>query len=1327
MAKDGSFSDQDIKRLAKAMNNTTSLAGVQNTGGFTPTPLARASVDIRQAQAKPQPGFWDSVGNSAVTFAKFAPTVPFKIGKAIYDDTYRLFESTTDSLFELATNQRSDQLARNTEASRALAAKERANLQYLKSGRITMAEYEENLKDMGRESQDISESNNQINMESDPIGRALDVVQVGLMPLTGGRIQLPQGVTRFTSSTAIKGLTKALDSVPSVKPLLAKRSGDFMMMNARGMSRKMIADAIADTSAKAITKEFATAAIIRYPLIVGQSTGDVYEIMKTLEGERGIGTAISRSLFLGLAAFEGGPLGFVFKAGRKLGAGGKSLLFGTDSVFDHVGRRMNLKGNLVEAMERIKVIEDSGMMRPILRLDKKVPKKADVWTKGTGISSIDRILQNTETTAGGEDLVSYYGRAKGEHWDIQYMSPDEYIQREFEVRKGFAGDQIPDNVVEYQNRVISQKNVDKFAADMKKGDKFDMPFLNEVAQTQEGRHRALAAKKLGIKSIPVAVATKEARGGAYVFPKGSYERFKQGLRGMQNINLEKSNGNAELAATFVTDFYEKARGFGKEGFPIDSWDALFEDMARYYDNFEAMEDALKKGLIKINGEKVAAKDLRKYALATFDSGAKSSLIRGLKAAQKAGGDEGMVEFLDAVASEGAYYTQHKTLWKFIQNVIKEPDWEKQIKELSTARFMKEMKLPKKLQAQLEQDGYIIVRMQDTRKQVFVERGTGREIVSKFAKDGLDGYEATIEPARYLGSLGAGIRKAGLSPEDTSKVAYDALKRNIGDRLTNLANNVPELKAALNGSPTGAIDDAAVIVHKLQKFASEPDNLSWGGALARGGRSMARRSEVQDIRMLSLDEIARALGVSKATAKAVRRTIYEAHVEIPLQVRGLGDKIVDYNMLYNPLARPYARTQSALRYAWNPFFRTQEIVETEVLGQIVTGGKAVQLPGVNFVRHIFLKSEQEMDELVYTLENAGILSGQFFGEAADDAVLGRITAVISKSQKESLAGIAADMAKNYYPKLDMVSGVDRMIADHYDDLADALRVVVQYPNKSALNSSLARTLNVAFFPMRYNLKVTGLAAKALSQQPIPVQMATIKGIFNMRDWLNSDEGQEWYARHSEAIGVMQWITPIGSMTQVLDLIDGGIPDSAGELGMLGGLPFGVITQMLDSQFDDFNINTPYVRPKTGEVVPEWIPLTAQARVRTAVNDLLMSVFTYPGRIIGMTGKGKIVRSATGKVLPYQPESYRQITRGPDGNFLNPGLTDQQQDYIQTIQEAYGLVPTYEGSYQGPVLPPGPMRLPDMSQTGETTLPNIPVEAPAPRKGRSKRTARPLGYR
>lgn len=133
----------------------------------------------------------------------------------------------------------------------------------------------------------------------------------------------------------------------------------------------------------------------------------------------------------------------------------------------------------------------------ITKLVKNTPFKAE-----TEISNINDIIKNKQKAADGQKLKDYYKNEKGQDWSVKNMTPDEYLRRAAIA----MGNTTPEDIARFAERPMG--NPAKYAEDMAKGDKFPMPWINEVTGAQEGRTRALAAKKLGYKEIPVAVAEK---------------------------------------------------------------------------------------------------------------------------------------------------------------------------------------------------------------------------------------------------------------------------------------------------------------------------------------------------------------------------------------------------------------------------------------------------------------------------------------------------------------------------------------------------------------------------------------------------------------------------------------------------------------------------------------------------------------------------------------------------------------------------------------------------------------------------------------------------
>lgn len=115
-----------------------------------------------------------------------------------------------------------------------------------------------------------------------------------------------------------------------------------------------------------------------------------------------------------------------------------------------------------------------------------------IRTDKTGMSYYDDFLNQKDH--------DYKKLAKGLKGEIKMMSPDEYIDA--------LGKDIFHCSRERVLRGVEWDNVKEYAAKMAAGTKFNIPILDLANETQEGRHRALAAAQLGVKQIPILVVTK---------------------------------------------------------------------------------------------------------------------------------------------------------------------------------------------------------------------------------------------------------------------------------------------------------------------------------------------------------------------------------------------------------------------------------------------------------------------------------------------------------------------------------------------------------------------------------------------------------------------------------------------------------------------------------------------------------------------------------------------------------------------------------------------------------------------------------------------------
>lgn len=460
------------------------------------------------------------------------------------------------------------------------------------------------------------------------------------------------------------------------------------------------------------------------------------------------------------------------------------------------------------------------------------------------------------------------------------------------------------------------------------------------------------------------------------------------------------------------------------------------------------------------------------------------------------------------------------------------------------------------------------------------------------------------------TVGAALTRAGLGLDDSAALGYKLVRDNI-------VQNVDQSLNVKNGKQ---------ILNKLQQ-SLDTANENRFADLVPGNWSEIKKRTATDLRMMSNGQIIDALKGSglvdndKLTTKFasnLRKAIIDGHVSAPMQAIGLADALTSRAYKYTGnFYGTYARIQGALRYTYNPFFAVQEITETIIGSQAVKPG---MVKGLGRGRDKTVKLLNDMgffnNSTLASSEIGQSLMSTRFGEGAQDVYVGRVSAILNKTQKRTLADTVERIADS------MGLSVEDALRMHGGMIEDLVRPIVQYPTTGALASNAAKMLNIAMFPSRYNLKVTNMAVKALAQAHPSVQMATVNKLWEFQNWIRTPQGIAWQQDNSTAIQFFKWVTPLGSIQWTFDTLStafGKGHQSLADFGVIGGLPFGVIGQILESQ-GLFTLNTPYVNPTTGDIYARKIPDSIKAKMASALMDLLGSVFTYPGATIGLTQVG-----------------------------------------------------------------------------------------------------------
>lgn len=118
---------------------------------------------------------------------------------------------------------------------------------------------------------------------------------------------------------------------------------------------------------------------------------------------------------------------------------------------------------------------------------KGIPSKVFYLTT-TDMPHYDQLLDPTK--------AEYFAKEKGEKGTIIWMTPDEALAK---------GAEIHGVSMEEELRIVSEEAISKYTELMKQGEKFPLPVLDYKRKDQEGRHRLLAAKKVGVVRVPVLI------------------------------------------------------------------------------------------------------------------------------------------------------------------------------------------------------------------------------------------------------------------------------------------------------------------------------------------------------------------------------------------------------------------------------------------------------------------------------------------------------------------------------------------------------------------------------------------------------------------------------------------------------------------------------------------------------------------------------------------------------------------------------------------------------------------------------------------------------
>ena len=359
-----------------------------------------------------------------------------------------------------------------------------------------------------------------------------------------------------------------------------------------------------------------------------------------------------------------------------------------------------------------------------------------------------------------------------------------------------------------------------------------------------------------------------------------------------------------------------------------------------------------------------------------------------------------------------------------------------------------------------------------------------------------------------------------------------------------------------------------------------------------------------------------MGFDEAVAKQIVSISKKSMRELPASVTGIADKLVNelrgadgvfrgFGEFYDKwlLKTPtYMRYQSSL----SVMFQLQQFIETRIMSAMLTKN-ASALPGAEILAGFGLRmipkkvgrilgrtkaylqkitAEPSLNELAIVRDELitdvqKVIDDTFSVSEFQSVTRGlektarRVTKtgaeVFGQAQRDSLwmrvfggfhLNTGTKIAKAIAEKFGMT--LEDAVARNADgaflhprlvrEMQDTVRSVLTYQH-GFQTSPLAKTMNIVWFPFRFQVKTVQLTSKWLSELSPVSRAVVVNNWVNFANWAGTDDGIEWRKTHQNLLySILAYTTAWEQMGDSLDAVSRG-QLLGGNTGMIGGIPFG----------------------------------------------------------------------------------------------------------------------------------------------------------------------------
>lgn len=446
-----------------------------------------------------------------------------------------------------------------------------------------------------------------------------------------------------------------------------------------------------------------------------------------------------------------------------------------------------------------------------------------------------------------------------------------------------------------------------------------------------------------------------------------------------------------------------------------------------------------------------------------------------------------------------------------------------------------------------------------------------------------------------------------------------------------------------------------------------------------------------------DDLVRA-GFEPELAKTIESISKKALREVPTSITGMGDAVINYmrtadkgfGAFMGKWYDRYLKLAYLGRYDYSPFFSAQQYLETKIQSallikdaRVLPGGAAVTKLGAwtaeklgkrlegtaTYLRKIVEEPPLPQvaavrEEILGTLQKTmldyssspDLINIQNAAKGGYELLKDK--ALFEQSIKsrnfwyrvtgQSSVRMATTFNKALAEKFGM--GLDDALAFTYENgvkryknpkmvelMREATQMAFHY-KEGALTSPLMKTLNIIWFPLRFQAKTVQLMAGWMNTLTPTQKMVVMNNWVHFANWAGTDEGIEWRRTNRNIFyNILAYTTAYEQIGQSLEAVTKGRL-FGGNAGLIGGVPFGVFVNLarelaiLPEDPDQFD-------PKTGRRFTKEIPrdIVSAATLSAALEQLIISVspstpfYSLTGGVIAGVSPRKYIESLVRQIV------------------------------------------------------------------------------------------------